>query len=335
MTLSAPFQLDTFDANHTGLGVSFDSQGHSSIFYIGTAKVLYQFQEVDGGWQEAAQQDGRTKWPPADNSNADFSVSYDQITNRVWVYYVSNGSLVQTYRSDNTTWEDFTTLPVSASVVTPTGGSSGLSHGGKIGLGVGLGIGIPILAALFAFCFIRNMARSREYKQAEAAAAAAAAGGAAVNPVIGTAGDVPGPNVAQYGTAGSYIDYSRTVSPAPQYTSGYGTSMYGQWVQEGGDWTQKPEQAFMPIHEMASDERAHEMGITAVGSDAPSSFIAEMPNTAVGEAIYPSTSTAPASPPVSPPASPPTNEASIQNVGAPHFAGNYTEEIQTSSTPAS
>lgn len=202
------FTFSSFSSAAARLGTATNSGGIPSVFYVGADGYLRRFaSDTQGHWHEDDSQDD-TKWPAADDPSADFGVAYDAAGNRVWLYYVSQGAMVQVYQSAVDVWQNFDTLPTYNTSLAASGSSSssdsgssssgsgagssssssssteGLTAGAKAGLGVGLGVGIPLLcAAAFFFFFLRRRRAAADSNNndqyplsntADAAAAAAA-----------------------------------------------------------------------------------------------------------------------------------------------------------------
>lgn len=180
------FAFDSFDGANTRVGITVDSGGIPSVFYVGTDGYLRRFNsDSQGHWHEADSQDD-SKWPATTTKSDDFGIAYDDTGNRIWIYYyISEDNMAQVYQSGTNTWSSFTTLSKSSdsddsssssssgsssgsssNSTSSTGTTSGLTSDAKVGLGVGLGLGIPLVAAALALCFlIRRRKQSRIAKK--------------------------------------------------------------------------------------------------------------------------------------------------------------------------
>lgn len=178
------FTFSSFSAAVARIGTVTNSGGIPSVFYVGTDGYLRRFaSDTQGHWHEDDSQDD-SKWPAADDASADFGIAYDASGNRVWLYYVSQGAMVQVYQSAVDVWQNFARLPTYNSSLAASSSSSsssgegstssssgsnlssfsstdGLTTGAKAGLGVGLGVGIPLIcAAIFLLFFLRRRSRA-------------------------------------------------------------------------------------------------------------------------------------------------------------------------------
>ncbi|KAK7744753.1 hypothetical protein SLS62_010055 [Diatrype stigma] len=317
--------LEAYTDDESSLGLAFNANADRLIFYIGNDSAIHQFHAIDdsesdglnnSGWHTSGSPDNAASaWPRADIPNADFTVAYDSDLDKIWLYYVVNGSMTQVHQSSAGVWEPAVALPkfnATAAVVKPEppepesgGDSGGLSGSGKVGVGVGVGLGIPIIGAIIAAYTLWHVRRSRQSHEADLAVAAA--------PAV-----TPG-------------------SPAPQYTSGYwgdggqgaglGYWANGQWVQphpdlvqqqqqqqqqqvyaatggakpDGSQWQQldpRFSQMYLgggspppaPVHEMAHQEPAYEV--------AGDGQVPEMPGSQQQSAPTPIPATAPAPAPI-------------------------------------
>ncbi|KAM0257760.1 hypothetical protein ACHAQJ_004211 [Trichoderma viride] len=183
--VATKFALPAWNGKPGALGVAIDNSFTRTVYYIGTDKKLYEVGNINFQWSVFANQSA-SSWPEADDANADLAATYNQQTGEAWVYYSSNGSLVQAYRGTNGKWSAHTVLPTSAS--TPGGGSTGggssntgsgdndnnaqtpsagLSTGAKAGIGIGVSVGAIGVGLLGLFFFLR---RRRQQAAANAAA---------------------------------------------------------------------------------------------------------------------------------------------------------------------
>lgn len=181
------WSLPAWDGTPGNLGVTFDSAGTRSIFYIGTDRMLHMITQTASGWRRASGQD-TSAWPLADRPSAPFAITSDFGQNKIWIYYVSGGEMTQVHASGNDTWEPAIKLPqVPPPPEQASPSSQGLSTGAKAGIGVGAAVGgLAIIAAISYLFLVRRRRSARRKRDAEAEAAAhanaAAAAGAAATP---------------------------------------------------------------------------------------------------------------------------------------------------------
>lgn len=273
------FALDDFSDTAARLGVSVDSGGVPSVFYLGTDGYLRRFaSDTQGHWHENDSEDD-SKWPAAQSGIVDFGIAYDATGNRIWVYYyVGDDKMAQVYQSGSNTWDSYTTLSTypsssssnssgssgSSSGNNNTGGSSsGLTSDTKVGLGVGLGLGIPLAAAALALCFFvlrrRKQARIQKRHQLESqyinnSAHNRDGGSSSYNPNSpGTPTTattfLPGPDQNQgYWQDGQWIEKSATM----YYAGGPGANRMPR--EQLGELPTRP-----PVYEMPANGTAFEM----------------------------------------------------------------------------
>ncbi|RGP76418.1 hypothetical protein FLONG3_5303 [Fusarium longipes] len=149
------FSLPAWNSSLGALGSAIDRSRTRSIFYIGTDKKLHEVAAAKDTWKIAFNQTSKS-WPIADDPSSGLAVAYNQPDGKVWVYYWSNKTIVQTYRNYDGDWEDAKVLPqeeprktnTSKPVEDDTPQSSGLSTGAKAGIGVGVGIGALLFGVL-------------------------------------------------------------------------------------------------------------------------------------------------------------------------------------------
>lgn len=248
MAQNVTWSLPGWDGNPGGLGVTFDSAGKRSLFYIGTDRALHQVTQTSTGWQNVDGQDDAL-WPLADQPNAPFAITSDFGQNKIWIYYLSGGNMTQVYASGNATWEPAIKLPQTNSTASssPTASSAGqgLSTGAKVGVGVGVSVGgLVIIALVSSFIFVRRR-RSASRKEEAAATAATAAAAAAPSP----SPDLPRSETGTDASAvnGQWVDGRWVPGQAPAKTdeSGQAEDPYKQKM----------------MHEMMNQERPQEMPI--------------------------------------------------------------------------
>lgn len=171
------FTFASFSGSASRIGLSINSGGIPSVFYIGTDGYLRRFSsDTQGHWNEDNSEDD-TKWPAADTTDdsADFGLAYDTTGNRIWMFYEVNGRMTQVYQSESSVWQDFSNLPTYngslAATASTSGSSSGADSGSSssdsgssvsaVGLGVGLGIGIPVACGAIALLFFLRYRKRR------------------------------------------------------------------------------------------------------------------------------------------------------------------------------
>ncbi|KAM0505462.1 hypothetical protein ACHAP8_001689 [Fusarium lateritium] len=153
--ISPLFSLPAWNASLEAIGSAIDRSRKRSIFYIGTDKKLHEVEAKKDTWEVASNQTSKA-WPVADDPNSGLAVAYNQPDGKVWVYYWSNETVVQTYRNYDGDWEDAKSLPQeepretdkSKPVEDDTSSSSGLTTGAKAGIGVGVGVGALLVGVL-------------------------------------------------------------------------------------------------------------------------------------------------------------------------------------------
>jgi hypothetical protein len=218
------FGVSSGSAKDLKTGFSMDSAAIRSVFYIGNNRDLYQVTENSSYWDTTqpsewvkAVRQPSSNWPAADVEYADLGMAFNPDSNRTWIYYISNKTMMQVHQSGATKWETalalpkFNSTPATDTTTTSTGAgqaaensAGGLSSQAKIGLGVGVGVGIPLIVGAIAFYMFSHVRSSRTNREAEKAASEAARL-AAVSPHL--------PSV-------SVAHSSMVSSPAAGYNSG-------------------------------------------------------------------------------------------------------------------
>lgn len=200
------FTFDSFSGSSSRIGLSLNSGGIPSVFYIGTDGYLRRFSaDTLGHWHQDDSEDDE-KWPAADIANdndfADFGLAYDTSEDRIWMFYESNGYMTQVHQSESSVWQDFTRLATSANSSTTNATSSSSSGSSSssssssndsslaIGLGVGLGLGIPLTCGAIALLFFRRY-RGRRRNRSKYALAADSTGAGGQS---STAANTPDPS---------------------------------------------------------------------------------------------------------------------------------------------
>lgn len=164
------FDFPSLDERHTQVTVAFGFKEVLSLFYIGEDRTVHQAAFSDGHWEDPTVKKGSV-WPPplADKASADISVAYDYRSNRMWLYYMSNGSLTQAYKPEQDIWHAAVALPtVGPANETDRRGGPGLSSGAKIGMGIGVGLGAALLLTAIAVYIFVHLRRSRQKSEGKA-----------------------------------------------------------------------------------------------------------------------------------------------------------------------
>lgn len=187
------FTFDAFSGAASRIGLSINSAGIPSVFYIGTDGYLRRFSSDSLGHWHADDPEDDQKWPAADTNNdfSDFGLAYDAAGNRIWMFYQVGGHMTQVYQSESSVWQDplrLATYNASLAATSATSGNSSVSSGATsskssdsaftVGLGVGLGIGIPLVCggiALFLFLRARKR-RGSKYTLSDGGSGGGAAG---------------------------------------------------------------------------------------------------------------------------------------------------------------
>ncbi|KAK1992144.1 hypothetical protein LX36DRAFT_733392 [Colletotrichum falcatum] len=171
--LKPNFTLPAFASNLTGLDI-IDRADVRSILYLGTDARLHQVSNTNGQWSLVPDQDSRL-WPVADAAYGPFAATNNYETSESWVWYRSNGSLVQLYQGLDGSWRQATAVPsvnttttTSAATADEAGKPIVLSTGAKAGIGVGISFAVAALAGAGLF-----LVKQRRRRQAAAAAEAA------------------------------------------------------------------------------------------------------------------------------------------------------------------
>ncbi|KAM5359609.1 hypothetical protein ACJZ2D_014330 [Fusarium nematophilum] len=163
------FSLPSWDPETEAITMSIDRSRARSIFYIGTDKKLYQAVEENREWRMASRESDKI-WPSADNASTSLAVTYQSTVGEVWIYYWSNGSLVQVHMNDSGEWDTAQALPQTLPKDDTDGGgkddktpelaepspSAGLSTGAKAGIGVGVSVGALLGGGLLVWLWMRR-----------------------------------------------------------------------------------------------------------------------------------------------------------------------------------
>ncbi|ORY67276.1 uncharacterized protein BCR38DRAFT_153959 [Pseudomassariella vexata] len=179
-TTTPNFTLPAWDGKPASLGVSIDSDGARSIFYIGTDSQLYQVanSDDDDAWRLYSRPN-ETFWPKADESNGRLAVANNPGSSALRVYYVSGGAVIEA-NGDDHKWSTAAALPTvntstsaaasssppSSSSSTSSSASAGLSTGAKAGVGVGVSLGaIAVAGMIGTVLFLRKRQQRRDAKE--------------------------------------------------------------------------------------------------------------------------------------------------------------------------
>ncbi|KAL7928553.1 hypothetical protein V8C35DRAFT_332629 [Trichoderma chlorosporum] len=178
------FSLPAWNGKPGALGAAVDSSFTRYVFYIGSDRKLHEVASINFIWQMMPDQTA-SSWPLADDANANLAVTYNSATSETWVYYVSNGGLIQAYKGTDGTWGNFTALPTSGGTPGGSSGSgsgsdsgsgdgdssnanTGLSGGAKAGIGIGVSVGAIGVGLLGLFFFLRRRRQRAAASAAEA-----------------------------------------------------------------------------------------------------------------------------------------------------------------------
>ncbi|KAJ0317645.1 hypothetical protein COL5a_011010 [Colletotrichum fioriniae] len=172
-----------FASNLTSLGATVDKAYVRSIFYLGTDAKLHQMSNIDWQWKLMPDQDARL-WPAADVASGSFATTSNFDTSEAWIWYQSNGSLVQLYHAEDGLWKQAVVVPSfnatkaveeePQGTATPSASSTAtakpvvLSTGAKAGIGIGVSCGVVALAGGILLLLVRRR-RQRAAETAEAA----------------------------------------------------------------------------------------------------------------------------------------------------------------------
>ncbi|KAK7755306.1 hypothetical protein SLS62_002813 [Diatrype stigma] len=179
--------LEAFESLKARASVVFLSNGTRSIFYVGSDRDLHRIQEGGGEqagtWAQATPED-RAYWPLADTANANYGYAFDAASDRIWIFYSSNGSMAQVHQSSLDVWETAVALPSGLSSSGSGSGSgdnttttttnrdgpieSGLGAGTRMGIGLGIGVGaaiVLVLAGAAFWVYRRRHSRSAQKQQ--------------------------------------------------------------------------------------------------------------------------------------------------------------------------
>jgi len=161
-TSAAVWVLEAWDADTTSISLTIDSQNKSSVFYIGLDSRVHQAEEIKGNWRMAPTQNSSV-WPPADSPNSEFGATYSIITGEVWLFYISNRTMVSAYRSSDSEWQDAQLVDnLNTTSSDPGIEDSALTTQAKIGVGVGVGLGASAIAGFAVLAVMLKRRRAKE-----------------------------------------------------------------------------------------------------------------------------------------------------------------------------
>ncbi|GJC82951.1 hypothetical protein ColLi_05789 [Colletotrichum liriopes] len=205
-SLEPNFTLPAYASNVTGLGAIVDRAYVRSILYLGTDAKLHQVSNIDWQWKLMPDQ-ASSLWPVADATTGPFATTSNFDTSEAWVWYRSNGSLVQLYHGSDGLWTPAATVPSFNATksletepnenATPTASPTGtgkpvvLSSGAKAGIGIGVSLGVVALAGVGLLLFKRRRrqqqaaAEAARLKEADAMAQMTPFGNGGVGPYTG------------------------------------------------------------------------------------------------------------------------------------------------------
>ncbi len=161
------WSLDAFDSSAVNLELAFSSVGTLGVFYIGNNGVLHQISQRlgdSGKWNKTEQQ-GPGQWPVADVLSSKFALTFDFSSDRIWIYYMSGGSMIQVHQSSSGVWEHASTLQKSNNNGTSSTESSGEGSDGdnqgsdgtaktsSVGIAVGVTVGVLALVGIMGLMY--------------------------------------------------------------------------------------------------------------------------------------------------------------------------------------
>ncbi|KAL0937745.1 uncharacterized protein CTRU02_207476 [Colletotrichum truncatum] len=177
-SMTPNFTLPAWPRNVTSFAASVDHSYVRSIFYIGTDAKLHQVSNINWAWTMMPGQAERL-WPVADEPAGALTSTNNFDTNEIWLWYRSNGSLVQVYHNPQGLWVDATTVPSFNTTPPADGGSASptetsgatakpavLSMEAKAGIGVGVTVGVLAIAGIGIFFFVRRRRQQIEAEEA-------------------------------------------------------------------------------------------------------------------------------------------------------------------------
>jgi hypothetical protein len=174
------FSLPGWNASIKAIGMATDRSKTRSLFYIGDDNVLREAIAIQNTWQMAPNR-SESIWPLADDPSADLAVTYQQSRGMTWMYYWSNGTIIQAHKNITNEWEDAIVLPQTVPKSETesddkdstdkkddtTTESTGLTTGAKAGVGVGVAAGVIALGALVWFFMKRRRNKHAPVAQEE------------------------------------------------------------------------------------------------------------------------------------------------------------------------
>lgn len=164
------FTLPAWPGSTANIAATVDSSYVRSIFYLGTDSKLHQISNINWQWTVMSDQD-QVLWPAPDEAGGVLAAANNFNTNEIWLYYRSNGSMVQLHHGSDGLWKQAdviqsinTTQPAevpneSASSVPSASATAEpmvLSVGAKAGIAVGVCVGVLGLAGIGIMFFIRR-----------------------------------------------------------------------------------------------------------------------------------------------------------------------------------
>ncbi|KAI1138650.1 hypothetical protein F5Y05DRAFT_418872 [Hypoxylon sp. FL0543] len=182
------WSLEAWDGGANGIGLTLDDDATRNIYYIGNDSLLHRLVEVQGTWQKSTSQEERI-WPRADVPNAQFAIASDYRRNEVFIYYMSNGQIIQLHQSAKNEWDPATPLAkYNNTALEESDVNDGLSGAAKAGIGVGVGVGSLAFILIALTVVIRRRRRREDNKQNESQA----------EPVTGDENKPPPPQLVYY-----------------------------------------------------------------------------------------------------------------------------------------
>jgi hypothetical protein len=165
----ADYSLPGWNASIEAIGMATDRSKTRSLFYLGDDNVLREAIAIENTWQITPNR-SESIWPLSDDPSAGLAVTYQQSRGLTWIYYWSNGTIIQAHKNVTNEWEEYTVLPQTVPKNQTESGnkddtskeddtttaSTGLTTGAKAGLGVGVAAGVIAMGALAWFFMKRR-----------------------------------------------------------------------------------------------------------------------------------------------------------------------------------
>ncbi|KAI0142062.1 hypothetical protein BJ166DRAFT_92889 [Pestalotiopsis sp. NC0098] len=275
-TSAASFTLPAWNGTASSLGLSMETAGERSLFYVGTDSALHQVLQTGNHEWRLGDSQNATYWPAADSASAQLAVASDIQNSHLRVYYQSGGKIVE-LNGDNNAWTTAAAaLPNANSTASKssgsgsgssssgstgassTGSSSGLSTGAKVGVGVGVSMSVvAIVGILGALFFLRRRQQRRSNESTLGGSTVVGGSSMAPTPNTGYAG-VAYPNyMPQQPQYQQYGGYDQTPHDQSSGWSTYYTQQQHEPSKPGELYTGTPAAVEMPqnvkYHEMVGE----------------------------------------------------------------------------------